>query len=289
MTAALFHALGETAEHPALEVEGLGKQLRPHRHRQFGGGGGRGGAHVGGEIYQGGVGFMPHRRNQRNGAGRRGAHYRFVIEGHQVFHRAAAARHNQKIGPGKLIVGRWAAAELIEAGDRRGNLARRLFALYRHRPEQDPARKAGIETVHNVADHRPGGRGDHPDHLGQEGQFLLAPGLEQAFSLEFLAALFQQRHQCAQAGKLDLLDNDLVARRAGIGGELAGEHHLHPRFGLQPQPRHGGPPDHGIQHGLVILEVKIDMAGGMEFQAGNLAAYPDKTEIILHQTLEGAG
>ena len=133
-----LHALGETAaacgaRNPAIWASKLGA----HRHRQFGGGGGRGRAHVGGEIDQGGVGLMPHRRDQRDDAGRRGAHHRFLIEGHQIFDRAAAPRHDDQIGPRQML-----AVKRIEAGDGGGDFGRRLLALHRHRPEQHPARES---------------------------------------------------------------------------------------------------------------------------------------------------
>lgn len=44
-----------------------------------------------------------------------------------------------------------------------------------------------------------------------------------------------------------------------------------------------------IGAGLVVLEIEINMAGGMEFEAGNFAPHPDKGEILLDQALEGAG
>ena len=73
MTAAVFHAFAETTQRPALEIQHLRQQFSPHRHRQFGGGGGGWRTDIGGEIDQGGVGLMPHRRNQRNKTGGGGA------------------------------------------------------------------------------------------------------------------------------------------------------------------------------------------------------------------------
>ena len=57
---------------------------------------------------------------------------------------------------------------------------------------------------------------------GQVGQQLLARLVEQAFGGKLPLALLQQRHQGADAGRLQRLDHDLVGRTARIGGEPAG-------------------------------------------------------------------
>ena len=159
---AFGQAAGQAAQAPAFEVEQLGQQLGAHRHRQFGGGGGGGSAQVRGIVDQGGVGLVADRRNQRNDAGCGGAHHHFLVEGHQIFQRAAATRHDDQIGTRHRAAG----GEAVEAGDRRRDLGRRLLALHRHRPEQDMAGEAVGEAVQDVANHRAGRRGDHPDHPG---------------------------------------------------------------------------------------------------------------------------
>ncbi len=143
--------------------------------------------------------------------------------------------------------------------------------------------------MHDVADHRAGRRGDHADHLGQEGQRFLVRRVEQAFGGERLAALLQHRHEGAEAGELDLLDHDLVARRAGIGGEAAGADDFEPGLRLDLQPLRRAAPYDGVEDGLVVLQVEIDMAGGVEFQSGNLAAHAHEGEGILHRALERRG
>ena len=73
-----------------------------------------------------------------------------------------------------------------------------------------------------------------PITSGRNGSGFLRVGGEQAFGGELLLALLQHRHQRAEAGQLDLLDDDLVARGAGIGGDAPGADDLQPRFRLQP-------------------------------------------------------
>ena len=61
-----------------------------------------------------------------------------------------------------------------------------------------------------------------PITLRQERQRALALGVEQPLGGERLAAPLEQRHQRALAGQLQPVDDDLVFRAAGIGGQLAG-------------------------------------------------------------------
>jgi hypothetical protein len=103
----------------------------------------------------------------------------------------------------------------VEAADRGGDLLGRAVALHLDRPDDDVAREAVGEPMQDVADHRAGRRGDDADHLRQERQELLSRLVEQALGGELALALLEQRHQRAEAGRLQGLDDDLVARRLG--------------------------------------------------------------------------
>ncbi len=98
MAAAVFHAAGRHAQQAALEVEGLLAQLGADGHGEFGGGGGRGRAHIGGEVDQRGVGLMADGGDQRNLALERGTDDALFVEGHQVFDGAAPAGDDEKVG-----------------------------------------------------------------------------------------------------------------------------------------------------------------------------------------------
>ena len=91
------------------------------------------------------------------------------------------------------------------------------------------------KAVHDVADDRAGRRCDDADHVGQIGKLLLPLGREEPFGLQPLLALLQHRHERAQARELDLLDDDLVARRTGIGGNSPGADDLQALLRLDPQ------------------------------------------------------
>ena len=67
---------------------------------------------------------------------------------------------------------------------------------------------------------------------GRNGSELLARLVEQAFGGELLLALLEQRHQRADAGRLQRLDDDLVIGAAGIGREPAGDDDFQPLLRL---------------------------------------------------------
>ena len=73
-----------------------------------------------------------------------------------------------------------------------------------------------------------------PITRGRNGSALLARLVEQPLGGELLLALLQQRHQRADARRLQRVDDDLVFGRAGIGGDAPGGDHLEPFGGLDP-------------------------------------------------------
>ncbi len=227
------------ARHGAFaEIERLGHQVGAYRHGHLGGGAGRRRATVGDEVDQRRVGLVAHRRDQWDGRRRGRPHHDLLVEGPEILQAAAAPRHDQDIGPRHRAV----LGQAVEARDGRRHLGCRLLALHRHRPDQHVARKAVGQPVQDVADHRAAGRGHHAHHLGQEGQWPLAVKIEQALDLQPLAPVLQKLEQRAFAGELEAVDDDLVARRAGIGRELAGGDDLHALLDLETEARHRGLP-----------------------------------------------
>ncbi len=178
------------------------------------------------------------------------------------------------------------AVQPVEALDRRGDLRRRVLALHRDRPDHDAARKAVGEAVQDVADHRAGRRGDDADDAGQERQFLLALGGEEPLRGETLSAVLQQLEQRADSRQLDRIDDELVFRAAGIGGEPSGGDDLHPILGLDRQTHRRGAPAHRVKHGVGVLQREIQMAGADPLEAADLAAHADGGKIFLDRALE---
>ena len=83
--------------HMAVQAAHFVQLLRTVRAGQLGGGGGRGCAHVGGEIREREIGFVPHPAHHRNRRGRHRTHRRFFVKRPQILNAAPAAAHNQHI------------------------------------------------------------------------------------------------------------------------------------------------------------------------------------------------
>ena len=229
---------------------------------------------------------MADRRDQRDHAVGARADHDLLVERPQVFQRTAAARDDQQIGARNPARFR----QRVKTADRCRDLFGRAVALHLDRPHQYAARKAVLQAVQDVADHRAGGRGHDADHFRQPGQQLLAALGEQAFGRELLLALFHQRHQRADAGRLERLDHDLVFRRAGVGRELAGRDDLQSLLRLEAHPVERALPDHRLDLGVLVLEREIAMPGRMgPAEAGDLAAYPDMPIGILHRPPQRGG
>ena len=143
-----------------------------------------------------------------------------------------------------------------------------------------------LEPVENVADHRPGRGGHHADPRRREWQRPLARLVEQPLRRELAPTLVEQRHQRALSGKLEPVDDDLVARARRIGGEPPGCDHLYAVLGLEPKRARLPAPDHCIDAGVLVLEREIAMAGSDPLEAGNLAAHPDMIERAFDRALQ---
>ncbi len=141
--------------------------------------------------------------------------------------------------------------------------------------------------MQNVADDRAGRRRHHADDPRQERDLALARGVEQPLRGELLAARLEERHQRADAGKLELLDDDLVARLARKGGELSGRDDFDALLGLYLHADEGGAPDDGVEAGALVLQAEVGVTGGVRPAiAGNLAPHPHIAEPVLDRALE---
>ena len=162
-----------------------------------------------------------------------GARHDLLVEAPEVLEAAAAPRDDDQVGPRHGSAG----DQRVEAGDGGGHLDRAGLALHPHRPDQHVAGEAVGEPMQDVADHRAGRRGHDADDARQKGQRLLAIRVEQAFGGELAFALLEQRHQRADAGGLELVDDDLIFRLVGIGGDPAPDDDFEPLLRLEFEPR----------------------------------------------------
>jgi hypothetical protein len=222
---------------------------------------------------------MSHRRDQRDHARGCRAHHDLLAERLQILERAAAARDDEQVGSAHRAID----GKRVEAVDGGGDLLGAAIALHAHRPYHHVAREAVGEPMQNIANDGARGRGDDSDPLGQERQELLARGVEQTFCGELLLARLYQRHQRADAGQLERLDDDLVGRLPGEGGQPAGDHDLEPFLGLDAHAPGRAPPDYRLDLGVRVLEGEIAVAGGVRAaEAGDFPAHPHVGEGVFH-------
>ena len=199
---------------------------------------------------------MAHRADRGDRAIGDGPDHDFLVERPQVLDRSAAARDDHEVGARH----RTARLDRREAAYRSSDLLRRPLSLHQHRPDEHMRRETVRQAVEDIANHRPGRRGHHADHPGQERQALLAGAGEQPLRLQPQPGLLQQRQQRALARQFEAVDHDLVFRAAGIGRQLAGSDDFQPVFGQEGQPLRIAAPHDPVDHGLVVLQRAIHVA-----------------------------
>jgi hypothetical protein len=218
-------------------------------------------------------------RDDRDRAGGDGAHDLLFVEGPQILDRAAAARDDHQIG---LV------RHPIEAAHGGRDLRRSPLPLHRHRPDDDMAGAAIRQAVKNVANDGAGRRSHHADPARQEGQPLLALGIEQAFGGKRPAALVEQGHQRPLPRQFQAIDDDLVFGPARIDGELARRHHFDAVLGAEAQHRRASLPDDRVDAGLVVLHREIAVARSVTLEAGDFAPQAHHAEGVLDRALQAA-
>ncbi len=181
-----------------------------------------------------------------------------------------------------------AGGQAVEPVDGGGDLGGAAVALHGDGPDQDVAREPVAQAVQDIADHRAAGRGDDADDLGQEGKRLFAFRGEEPFGLKLGLALFQHRHQGADARGADVVDVQLVLRLAGEGRQPPGGDDLHPLLGTDPQFGHLPLPADRGQDRTVVLEIEIEMPRAGDEDAADLAAHPDPPELALDHAFQRA-
>ena len=232
------------------------------------------GAQIGGEIGDGEIDFVADAADDRQLAVGDHPCQLLVVEAPQVFQRAAAANQQQHIAFAALV------GNLDCAGDR----TRGLFALYRHRVEDDPGhRRAAPDHGQGIADGRSAGRGDDADTQGRSRHGLLAALVEQAFVGQPLLQGFVFAHQAADAGFFQVLDDELEFASRLVEGDLRPDQYLLaiPRPKTDPAVAVA---EHGCaQLRTLVLQREIPVAGGRCREVGDLALQPDAPHPLLEQ------
>ncbi len=164
-----------------------------------------------------------------------------------------------------------------------------FLALHQRGPDDDVDGEAVADAVEDVADDGAGRAGDDADDGGEEGDRLLALGVEETFGGELLLALFQELHQGADAGGAHLVGDQLVVGAAGIGGQAAFGDDFEAFLRLERQAAGVALPHDGVERRAFVLDVEIHVAGLGEDHPAQLSAHADEGVVFLDRLLERIG
>ena len=140
--------------------------------------------------------------------------------------------------------------------------------------------------MQDVANDRAGRRGDDADHGRQIRQELLSRLVEQALGGQSALAFLEQRHQRAEAGRLQRLHHDLVLRAVRISGEPSGDYHFETCFEFELDARGGAAPDDAGDAGALILEIEVNVAVRVITDFAEFAAHAHVAIGVLDRALE---
>ena len=216
----------------------------------------------------------------RNGASGDRAHDVFLVEGPEVFERAATARQDQDID--ELLA--------VEILDRRFDFAGRAFALHADGIDDEmEIGEAAAQDAHNVAHGRAARRGDQADALGQHGKGLLALDAEQAFGVQALFQLLEGELERAETDRLDVLDVDLILAALLVDADGAAYGDVQAVFRAEFEAHQLGAKADAADLRAGVLEREVEMAGLGRVGVGNFALDEDSAELSSEQVANARG
>jgi len=151
-----------------------------------------------------------HRRDQRDRTAATALARASSLNGHRSS--TERRRERRSAGPGGGSRRRTRAWRTLDGGPHLGG---GLLALHHHRPDDHPAGQRSRMRLQDVADHRAGGAGDHPDDGGMAGRACLREASNRPRRRGGPSAA-PAGQQGPHAGRLHGLDDDLVLRAARI-------------------------------------------------------------------------
>ena len=209
------------------------QRLGPGRCRQLRRRGRRGRAQVGRQVGQRDVAFMADAADHRDRRLDDGAHQRLVVEGPQVFERAAAAHQQQGVD----------LAPRRGQAQRRHQRGRRIGALHRAGVDDHPhLRRTPRQRRQHIVQRRRGRGGDDAQRRRPGGDRALARGVEQPGRLEPRLEAQELLVQRAGPQALHRLDHQLqlAARLVDQRGARAARPAGRPGPRSRAAPRRGG-------------------------------------------------
>src|ERR1700730_5996370 len=243
-------------------------------HHQLRGARGGGGGRISREVRDGEVDLVPDPRDHGQAARAYGARDPFVVERPQILERAAAAGEDQPLALG-------ARRGALQRRDQRRHGGR---PLHRRRIDEDPCgRIAPREDVQNVAQCRPGWRGDHADTLWKPRQTSFALERKHTFGRQLGFQALELAPQRADTRLLQVLDDELVLAPRLVHADAAADQHL--RAGARREADEGVlHPEHGTaQLRVPVLEREVPVAGSWLREVRQLPLHPQHTEPALEE------
>ena len=192
----------------------------------------RGRPQVGNQVRQRDVHLVADGRDDRHRAGRDRPRHGLLVEGPQVFNRAAAAPDDDDVD----------AFDAPDVAERPRDVGRRGVALdARRRDDHVRVLVAPAEHLEDVPDRGAVDRRDDADLAGQRGQRPLARRVEEALGLQALLQLVERQLPGAEALGLDVRADDLVLALRLVDAEPAAREDVLPVFELELERARGTP------------------------------------------------
>ena len=182
----------------------------------FGGGAGRGGAEIGGEIADGEIDFVADRADDWKFGGDDGAGSQFFVKGPQVFKAAAASRNQNKVErmPADF-------RKVIEKFEAASDLTRRVGTLHSAgRQEYFERRITAFDDVQDIVQCSAIEAGDEADARREFGNGAFSSWREEAFGVEFLFEAFEGGLEFSRALKFQVNDAKLILSARFINGHF---------------------------------------------------------------------
>ena len=183
----------------------------------FGGGAGRGGAEVSGEVGDREIDLVSHGTHHRDRRGGNGAGEDFLVEFPEVLEAPAAAGDDDHIGRFDTRGG-----GVSEDLDSLSDFGCGTPALDAHRKNQNlDSALAAVEDLKEISDRRAGGRGNHGDAAGEFREWAFARRVEESLSGETALEFLELGLKRPDAALLHAADDELVVAARFVDREFA--------------------------------------------------------------------
>src|SRR5579859_4553589 len=230
-------------------------------------------AQVSNKIGNGEIGFMANGGNYWKRESGDATGERFIVEGSQIFYRAAAAGNDDDVDVLRAI-------EIFHAGRYFG---RSGFTLHLSGVNQNPdIFMAARQDVQHVMQRGATGRGNDADAARQRRNGLAPRRVEQSFLRQPGLELLKLKLQGAGAHRLQEFSGKLKLAACVVYSDAPSGDDLHAALRAEAQKPRLAAEHHDAQLRVAILEREVKMAGFRRAEIGDLALHPDVGVAAFH-------